>query len=128
YGEKKIAPFISRFKLKAFGRPDFVDKNNPLEIDIKEAQKALNFASCIIQSKIYDLVILDEVNVALDFKLIKLSDLLKILDDKPEEVEVVLTGRAAHREVIKRADLVTEMKEIKHYYKENFSARKGIEY
>ena len=76
----------------------------------------------------YDIVILDEINVALDFGLIGLAEVLGLLDARPEKVELVLTGRYAHPEVVKRADLVTEMLDIKHPYAEGVMRRKGIEY
>ncbi len=75
----------------------------------------------------YDVVILDEANVAVHLKAMELSDLLKIIDEKPESVELVITGRYAPEEVIERADLVTEMREIKHYYQKGVQARRGIE-
>lgn len=75
----------------------------------------------------YDIVILDELNVALFFELVSLSDVQAILDHKLSNVEVVLTGRGALKEIIERADLVTEMKEIKHYYNQGIEARLGIE-
>ncbi|MBP2630631.1 MAG: ATP:corrinoid adenosyltransferase BtuR/CobO/CobP [Firmicutes bacterium] len=75
----------------------------------------------------YDIVILDELNVALFFELVSLSDVQAILDHKLSNVEVVLTGRGAPKEIIERADLVTEMKEIKHYYNQGIEARLGIE-
>jgi len=76
----------------------------------------------------YDLVILDEINVALEWHLIRLEDVLSLLDQKPEKVELILTGRYAHPEVIARADLVTEMREIKHPYHKGIVSRRGIEY
>ena len=72
-------------------------------------------------------MILDEINVAVDYGLIPLSDLLDLLDAKPLEVELILTGRDAKPEILERADLVTEMVERKHYYDKGISARKGIE-
>ena len=75
----------------------------------------------------YDLVVLDEINVALHYKLFPLDRVLKMLDHKNERTEVVLTGRYAPQELIDKADLVTEMKEIKHYYTKGVKARKGIE-
>ncbi len=97
-------------------------------MDARMAQEALDHAREILTSEEYDLVILDEVNVALEWKLIELENLLSLLDDKPEKVELVLTGRYAHPEVIARADLVTEMREIKHPYKSGVASRRGIDY
>jgi cob(I)alamin adenosyltransferase len=76
----------------------------------------------------YDVVILDEINVAVDYGLILLPDLLKILDAKPATVELILTGRNAKQELLERADLVTEMLGRKHYDTKGIPAREGIEH
>ncbi|MBN1883614.1 MAG: cob(I)yrinic acid a,c-diamide adenosyltransferase [Deltaproteobacteria bacterium] len=109
------------------GRPDFVSKENPDPVDVEMAKKALELAREVICAGRYDIVILDEVNVALDFGLLSLSDVMKVIDDKPPGMELILTGRYAPREIIDRADLVTEMKEIKHPYERGVPARVGIE-
>jgi cob(I)alamin adenosyltransferase len=114
--------------LRQFGRPDFVDKENPDPMDVRMAQEALDHAREIVVRGEHELVILDEVNVALAWKLIDLQDLLSLLGEKPEEVELVLTGRHAHPEVIAHADLVTEMREIKHPYQKGVTSRRGIDY
>lgn len=88
----------------------------------------LNKAKWAVKSGEYDLVVLDEINCALAFGLVSWSELLDIIDSKAENTELVLTGRGASRELIERADLVTEMKEIKHYYAtQGVEARLGIE-
>ncbi len=73
------------------------------------------------------LIILDEANIAVYYKLFSLDDLLAFIDAKPEDIELIITGRHADPKIIDRADLVTEMKEIKHYYQHGVEARKGIE-
>jgi len=128
YGELSTVGRHPNITLKQFGRPDFVDKEHPEPIDVRMAQDALEHGREIVMSGEYDLVILDEVNVALEWKLIELQDLLSLLDGKPEGVELVLTGRYAHPEVITRADVVTEMKEIKHPYQRGLTSRQGIDY
>ncbi len=128
YGELHTVGQHPNITLKQFGRPDFVDKEHPDPVDIRMAQEALDHAREIVMSAEYNLVILDEVNVALEWKLIELQDLLSLLDDKPEGVELILTGRHAHPEVIARADLVTEMQEIKHPYQRGLTSRRGIDY
>ena len=75
----------------------------------------------------YDIVVLDELNVAIWFELLTVEQVLALLDERPENLELVLTGRRAPQELIKRADLVTEMQEVKHYYQRGVVARKGIE-
>jgi len=129
YGElemsKRLAP---QFTLKQMGRETFVDKKNPDPKDIEMAVDALKLARKIVDENSTDILILDEINVALDFKLIPLDEVLGILDRKPETMELILTGRYAPQEIIDRADLVTEMNEIKHYFNNGVQARKGIEH
>jgi len=128
YGELETVGQHPNITFKQFGRPDFVDKEDPEPVDVRMAREALGHAREIVMSRKYDLVILDEVNVALEWKLIELGDLLSLIDEKPQEVELILTGRYAHPEVIARADLVTEMREIKHPYQKGLLSRKGIDY
>jgi cob(I)alamin adenosyltransferase len=76
----------------------------------------------------FDIVVLDEVNVALWFDLLPITHVLALLDQRPEGVELVLTGRRAPEKLLERADLVTEMRSVRHYYDEGLEAREGIEY
>jgi cob(I)alamin adenosyltransferase len=128
YGElksaKKLSPYLT---IKQMGRETFVSKTNPDPIDIKWAQRGFSFAKKAINHEEYDIVILDEMNVAIDYGLIPLSDLLQLIDSKPKTVELILTGRNAKPEIMEKADLVTEMVERKHYYHKGVKARKGIE-
>ena len=128
YGELVSVQHLPNVTLRQFGRPDFVNREHPNPEDIRLAHEALEHAEQIVASGDYDLVILDEVNVALDYGLIGLDDLLALLDAKPEHVELVLTGSGAHPEIVKLADLVTEMLAIKHPYDAGVPGRKGIEY
>ncbi len=128
YGELTTVARQPNITFKQFGRPDFVDRENPDPVDVRMAQQALDHARQVVKSAEYDLVILDEVNVALEWKLIQLQDVLSLLEEKPAAVELVLTGRYAHPEIIARADLVTEMREIKHPYQRGLSGRRGIDY
>ena len=128
YGELYIVDKPPTLKLKAFGRGKFVTKQPPLEEDVKLAEEAFNHAKEIIESGQYDIVVLDEINVALNLKLIKLDKVLELMKKKPKHVELVLTGRYAPKEIIEIADLVTEMKEIKHPFKKGYPAREGIEF
>ena len=128
YGELGTAERLSDcIKITQMGRPDFVNKKDPDPIDIEFARKALELSRESIKSGKYDLVIMDEVNVALDFGLINTNDVIELIEKKPRGVELILTGRYAPQEVIDRADLVTEMVEIKHPYNEGIEARIGIE-
>lgn len=128
YGELDTVGRHPNVAIKQFGRPDFVDKENPEPVDIRMAQEALDHGREIVMSGEYDLVILDEVNVALEWKLVELGDLLSLMDQKPPGVELILTGRYAHPEIIAKADLVTEMREIKHPYQQGLRSRRGIDY
>jgi cob(I)alamin adenosyltransferase len=128
YGEITTAKNMENFEIIQIGRPDFVDKSNPAEIDIKLANEALDHAREMISSDKYDIVILDEINVAVDWKLIKVDKVIELIKTKPEHVELVLTGRYAPQEIIDIADLVTEMQEIKHPYNDGVEARDGIEH
>ena len=128
YGEISTAKKMENFEIVQIGRPDFVDKSNPAEIDIKLANEALDHAREIINGNNYDIVILDEINVAVDWKLIEVEKVIDLIKTKPEHVELVLTGRYASQEIIDIADLVTEMQEIKHPYNDGVEARDGIEH
>ncbi|MCL5035859.1 MAG: cob(I)yrinic acid a,c-diamide adenosyltransferase [Chloroflexi bacterium] len=128
YGELKALEKFSDMTVEQFGRADFVNLESPDPIDIKLAGEALARAGEIIGSGKYDIVILDEACVAVGWGLIKIEDLEELLKNKPPVVELILTGRSCPWEIIKKADLVTEMKEIRHYYKKGVPARIGIEY
>jgi cob(I)alamin adenosyltransferase len=128
YGELYIVDKLPNLTLKAFGRGRFVTQQPPDEKDVTLAEEAFNLAKKVVESGEYDMVILDEINVALNLKLISLEKVLKLIKDKPKHVELVLTGRYAPNEIIEVADLVTEMKEVKHPYRKGCQARKGIDY
>jgi cob(I)alamin adenosyltransferase len=128
YGELHIVDNLPNLKLKAFGRGKFVTEIPPTKKDVKLAKEAFNLAEKVVNSKEYDLVILDEINVALNLKLVALNEVIHLIRNKPKHVELILTGRYAPPEIIEVADLVTEMKEIKHPYTRGIPPRKGIEY
>jgi len=128
YGELYIIDKLPNVTLKAFGRGKFITTKPPEQEDIKLAEEALRLTEKIVQSGEYDVVILDEINVALNLKLISLDRVLKLIKHKPEHTELVFTGRCAPEEIIEMADLVTEMREIKHPFNKGFAARKGVEY
>jgi len=128
YGELYVADRLPNLTLKAFGRGKFVTEKPPRREDVDSANEALTLAEEKVKSGEYDVVILDEINVALSLKLIDIRRVMEMLKTKPNHVELVLTGRSAPDTLVRVADLVTEMKEIKHPYNEGFSARKGIEY
>ncbi len=129
YGElfsaKLLAPYIT---IEQFGRTGFIHvTKDPDKEDIHKAKRGLKRCLDAMLSLKYRIIILDEINVAVYFKLLTEKEVLEFLSQKPEGVEVILTGRYAPAAFIKRADLVTEMKEKKHYYKKGVKAREGIE-
>ena len=128
YGELYIVDKLPNFTLKAFGRGKFITEKPAGKEDVELAEEALALAEEVVKSGEYDIVILDEINVALDLKLIETGRVLELIKNKPKHVELILTGRYAPNEIIEAADLVTEMKEVKHPFNKGYQARKGIEY
>lgn len=129
YGEIEAAKRLgSLITIEQFGRKGFIHvTENPDAEDIARAQRGLERSLKMMLSGRYQIIILDEINVAIYFGLIKEKEVLDFISQKPEQVELILTGRYAPASVIRRADLVTEMKEKKHYYQKGIKARKGIE-
>ena len=128
YSELDALQQIKNFSVIQFGRDEFVSKEKPEQIDIDLARKGLAYIKDIIQKNVYDLIILDEINVALEYHLIPLDDVVRLLKEKPEHLELVLTGRSASPDVIKLADVVSEILEIKHPYQKGVTSRKGIDW
>jgi len=128
YGELYAIKQLPNLELKAFGRGKFIIEKPPEEVAVKFASEAFELAGKIISSGKHDIVILDEINVALNLKLLDVDNVVKLAKNKPKHVELVLTGRHAPPEIIEAADLVTEMREIKHPFKKGMPPRKGIEY
>ena len=129
YGElvaaKKLSPLIT---IEQFGRKGFYHvTKDPDQEDFLRARGGLKKCRKAVHSGKFRIVVLDEVNVAVFFKLLEEKDILDFIDHKPEGVELILTGRFAPDSFIERADLVTEMKEVKHYFKDGVKAREGIE-
>ncbi|MEZ5785785.1 MAG: cob(I)yrinic acid a,c-diamide adenosyltransferase [Xanthobacteraceae bacterium] len=128
YSEINTIEKLENFALTQYGRDEFVSRECPEQVDIDLARKGLRYSQEIIARCEYDLIILDEINVAVDFGLVSLEDVSRLIKEKPEKLELVLTGRYAHPEIIRHADLVTEMVEIKHPYQEGVLARRGIDF
>ncbi len=105
-----------------------VDPENLRIADLEAARHALEFAEECISSGKYDIVILDEINYAINFRLLSVDEVLSALKGRRESVEIVLTGRSAHPKLLELADYVTEMREVKHPWRKDMGARKGIEY
>lgn len=123
---KAMERFRDLITIKQYGT-GFLKRNVSQKSEIAAAKKGLKEVKNIIASKKYDMVILDEINVAVHYNLLSVEDIMDLLNTKPLNMEIVLTGRYADERIIEKADLVTEMKEIKHYFKKGVKARKGIE-
>ncbi|HBT82315.1 MAG: cob(I)yrinic acid a,c-diamide adenosyltransferase [Desulfuromonadales bacterium GWD2_61_12] len=121
---RRLAPELTSEQV---GRDCFLRKGAVDPVDVRMAEEAFVRARVLVASGIYDLVILDELNCAVDFDLIPVAAVLELIRHKAPQTELVLTGRNARPEVIEVADLVTEMREIKHYFNAGQPARAGIE-
>lgn len=131
YGELDAAKMLGDGKLevKPMGRGFVkVGVEKPDPEDVRQVEGAWEFSSAKIASHEYDLVILDEINYAISYKMLDPEKVVEELRHKPEEVHVILTGRNAHPSVVEVADLVTEMREVKHPYQKGIMAQRGIEY
>ncbi len=128
YGEGNILSKLPNVTMASFGSLEFVDPANVTPEEKEQARQALAAAREAMLSGSYDLVVLDEVNLAVAWKLVELDEVVRLIDDKPQNVELILTGRRADTKLVQLADLVTEMLKIKHPYDKGIMARKGIEY
>lgn len=126
-GVNKLAEIDGRIAIRQLGL-GLMSKDEDKEKHIAAARQALSIATEELTSKKYDLIIFDEINYAVKFGLISIQDVMDLLDKKPEETHVLLTGRDAAPELIDRADLVTEMKLIKHPFQQGIKAQMGIEF
>lgn len=130
YGElesiKKLEPF---FKIKPMGK-GFIrfDKDGPGPEDVRAVKEAWEYFKREMTSGSYHIIILDEINYAVGYQLLSIEEVLETIESKPDELHLILTGRNAHPELIERADLVTEMREIKHPFQKGIKAQKGIEF
>jgi cob(I)alamin adenosyltransferase len=129
YGELEAAKKVSDYMtIEQYGKINFLQSKDPPDpADVKMAQNGLAKARAAMFSGKYSVIVLDEINTAHFFHLVSVRDILQFIRDKPEGVELVLTGNYAPPELIEAADLVTEMKEIKHYFNRGTASRKGIE-
>jgi cob(I)alamin adenosyltransferase len=128
FGEQVALSKLPNISFSRFGLSKFVDPDNVTPEDKEEAVKSLLAARHAISSGKYNLVILDEVNIAAAWKLLEIDVIMDLIDSKPANVDLIFTGRYADQKLIEKADLVTEMKEIKHPFSSGVKARKGIDY
>ncbi len=110
------------------GRDEFVKKGEPEEIDLRMAREGFELAKEVIARGEHGMLILDEINVAMDYGLLPPGEVTDFLRSCPRDMEVVCTGRYAPSELVELADLVSEVREVKHYYRQGVEMRKGIEY
>jgi len=128
YGERNILAHLPNVTAESFGSEEFIDPENIKPEEREQAKQALAAAREAMLSGDYELVVLDEVNLAVAFGLVEVEEVLGLIEDKPENVELILTGRQADSELVKSADLVTECLKIKHPYDEGVVGREGFEY
>jgi cob(I)alamin adenosyltransferase len=127
-GERNILSQLPDVTMESFGAGGFVERANIKPEEKEQAKRGLAAASRAMLSGNYDLVVLDELNLAVAWNLVERDEVLKLIAERPDGVELILTGRQADSKLIKSADLVTEMLKIKHPYDEGVRAREGIEY
>ena len=128
YGELEAAKKLPNFTIEQFGRPDFVNPENPDEEDVRLARAGLARATEAVDSRKYDIVILDEINVAANFGLIESTDIISLFKRKSDDVTLILTGRYMPEEFEPYADLITECREVRHYFNKGMKGREGFEY
>lgn len=124
---KAVTQYVPSIKIKQYGLGCFIVKKPTID-DVNAANAGLKEVATILETGEYDLVILDEANIAVYYNLFSVDELISVIKQRNPNTEIVITGRYAASELIEIADLVTEMKEIKHYYNNGVEARKGIEF
>jgi len=128
YGELEAAKRLAGFTIEQHGRDEFVDRADPAPVDRELAAGGWRRAEELVRDDALDMLILDEINVAVAFGLIEIESVLSFMKNKPERLELILTGRYAPERMIELADTVTEMREIRHHFNRGVAARRGIEY
>lgn len=127
YGEFQSCSAHPLIEIEQFGRKEFVNPTEPSTVDVELARKGLERAREVLVTGEADVVILDELSVAVGFGLVSVEDMMALVEVKPPHVELLITGRMAPPELIQRADLVTEMREVKHPFSQGVLARQGID-
>ena len=128
YGElDALARFADRVTIRQFGRECFI-RNDPTPEDVRLAREGWDEVQRVVAAKPPDVLVLDEIGIALHYRLVSLEQVRELIRRRPEGMELVLTGRKVPPELFDLADLVTEMREIKHYYRDGVPARRGIEF
>jgi cob(I)alamin adenosyltransferase len=127
YGEVRSLRKLG-IDLFRYGTRELIDPKKPSAVDFEQASRAMDKAEELIEKGEYDLLILDEITVAVDFNLIPLQRVVDLVEKKPDNLELVLTGRKCPKELLEKADLISAIEEIKHPYRKGLEARKGIEF
>ena len=127
-GELNSIAKLSNFTIEQAGRANFVNQAAPDPMDVNAAREGLQRATEMAKSGEIDVLIMDEINVAMNYDLVDIEDVLNLLKTKPEKLHIVMTGRGFPEELIDYVDMVSEVKEIKHHYKSGIPATKGIEF
>ncbi len=129
YGEVvAVRKYLPELTFYQYGLDSFVMRDNPASVDMELAEEGFAKAKEVIQSGDYDMVILDEINVVADFCLVPEDDIIELIKNKPPELDLILTGRYASQSIQDLADMVSEVREIKHHYNAGIKDRAGIEY
>jgi len=128
YGEIRACKKLKDITVMQHGGKNLIDLKRPSQADKDRAKKGFIAAQKAIKSKKYDLIILDEINLAVRYKLISKKDVLELIDQRPDNIDLVLIGRRADQELIKKADLASKVTSLKHPYDKGWEARKGFEY
>ncbi len=128
YGELLSSESVPGLEIVQKGLPTFVKKGEPSDEDLRLAAEGMDLARKAVRAAEHDILILDEINCAVDYGLVDLNEVLELIAEKPEGMELILTGRYAPRELVELADLVTEMREVKHHYNNGVQMREGIEF
>lgn len=126
YSELKAQEFVPNLEFIQYGRDCFIERD-PTKEDVKLAQDGLHDVFQKMKSQKYDILVLDEITIALYYNLFTLNEVIDVIKEKPAEMELILTGRAAPKELYDYCDLITEMKEIKHYYTKGVLSRWGVD-
>ncbi len=128
-GEQYSAPYFGeKLTIIPIGRPNWVRRDRPAAVDVRLARAGLTAAHKTMTSGQVDMLVLDEICPAVHYQLLSLADVLKLIERRPPEVELILTGRSAAKEILEKADLITEMALRRHPYNHGVPARLGIEF
>jgi cob(I)alamin adenosyltransferase len=128
YGELAAADRLEGLTIEQYGRDEFVDPENPAPVDVEWAEKGWARAREALTDEGLDMLILDEINIAVSYGLIPVEEVARFIEQKPPRLELILTGRYAPEALVELADTVTEMKEVRHHFNDGVEAREGIEY